>query len=99
MTVKDFSSEIEKLKDINNEKDNLIKMYFRIGPRRCFPTFHICKKINENDQQHFKNEKVLEEKFGYLNTKVVEVTKKKEEEAEEPQKKYKRSRKLQMQRM
>ena len=73
-------SGIEKLKEMNSEKDDLIKV---LGEK--FSTLQnwaqemfssICKKINENDQHHFRNEKILEQRISDLNMKLSEDTKK-----------------------
>jgi hypothetical protein len=42
---------------------------------------NICKKMNENEQHHFKNENIFDQKISDLDTKHA---KKKEEETEEP---------------
>ena len=44
----------------------------------------ICKRLNENDQHHFRNEKILDQNIGDFDIKLEEMTKKKEEETEEP---------------
>ena len=88
ITVKDLASEVEKLIEENNKKDNLIKALdekvtmLTTWAQKNFSS--ICDKITENEQNHFKNEKILEQKLSDLNLKLVEVKSKQEEESEEP---------------
>ena len=61
MSVKDLASEVEKLTELNNKKDDLIKaldekiIILQTWAQENFS--NICKKISENEQLHFKNEK------------------------------------------
>ena len=63
MTMKDLSSEIEQLKKVSNEKDDLIKALsdkVSVLQNWAQENFsNICKKISENENHHFKNEKIL----------------------------------------
>ena len=84
MSVKDLASEVEKLTELNNKKDDLIKaldekiIILQTWAQENFS--NICKKISENEQLHFKNEKILEKEVSDLKAKLVESKSKKEEE-------------------
>ena len=67
MTVKDLASAVEKLTEMNYKKDDLIKnldekiiILLNLAQENLSS---ICKKITENEQLHFKNEKILEQKL------------------------------------
>jgi regulator of replication initiation timing len=84
ITVKDLASEVEKLSEMNQKKDDLIKaldekiIILQNWAQENFSS--ICKKITENDQLHFENEKILDQKVSDFNLKLVES---KNEQAEE----------------
>ena len=80
VTVKDLSSEIEKLNKSNNEKDDLIKaLDEKVTALQNWAqemVSAICKRMNENDQLHSTNEKILDQKIGDLDNKLVKAIKK-----------------------
>ena len=93
LTVRDLASEVEKLTELNNKKDDLIKaldekiIMLQTWAQENFSS--ICKKISENDQLHFKNEKILEKEVGDINVKLVESKSKQVEEKQAKQVKCK----------
>ena len=93
MTVKELASEVEKLTEMNIKKDDLIKaldekiMMLQTWAQENFSS--ICKKIAENDQLNFKNEKILEQKVSEINLKLVESKNKQAEEKTEEEKQAK----------
>ena len=68
---------------MNSEKDDLIKVVdekfssLQNWAQEMFSS--ICKKINENDQYHFRNGKIVEQKLSDFSIKLSEDTKKEEE--------------------
>ena len=91
--MKDLSSEIEKLNKSNNEKVDLIKaLDEKVTSLQNLAqemVSAICKRMNENDQLHSTNEKILDQQIGDIDYKLVKAIKKLEEEIEEPRKKAK----------
>ena len=93
MTVKELASEVEKLTEMNLKKDDLIKaldekiIMLQTWAQENFSS--ICKKITENDQLPFKNEKILEQEVSDINLKLVESKNKQAEEKTEEEKQAK----------
>ena len=89
MTLKDLSLEVENLKQINTEKDNLIRTLdekmsgLQKWAQEMYST--LCGKISETDQRHCNNENILDNKIKVLEEKVQGlVGKQAEKETNEP---------------
>ena len=91
MSLKDLSVEVEKFKDLNDKKDDLIKaLNEKVSALQNWTQERyssLCTKMNETDQHRFKNENLLENKISELEVKLTKVIRKHEEEYEEPMKK------------
>ena len=89
MTVKEISSEIEMLIEVNIKKDDLIKTLdekvssLQLWAQEMFSSIH--KKIGETDQVHFNNAKILDQQIKEVDLKIVKVVDEKEVK-EEPSK-------------
>ena len=91
MTLKDLSLEIDNLKLANVEKDDLIKVLdeklisLQSWMQQMYST--LSNKMNETDQHHYKNEKILENKITELQDKINKVEEKQETDVtDEPSK-------------
>ena len=77
MTLKDLSLEIDNLKLANVEKDDLIKVLdeklisLQSWMQQMYST--LSNKMNETDQHHYKNEKILENKITELQDKITRL--------------------------
>ena len=81
MTLKDLSIEVDKLKQLNGEKDILLKALeekfnsLQNWAQELYLSF--CNKINESDQIHVTNAKVLNTKVAETEEKLKELVEKK----------------------
>ena len=86
MTVKDLAAEVENLKHVMEEKDNLVNNLekkfenLQLWAHGCFTD--ICDKINESSKQNIDNGKVIETKFNDVETKVDNLLKVKTKQCE-----------------
>ena len=79
MTVKDLAAEVQNLKHLMEEKDNLVNNLekkfenLQLWAHGCFTD--ICYKINESAKLNIDNGKVIETKFNDVETKVDNLLK------------------------
>ena len=76
ITLKDLASEVEKLSEMNQKKDDLIKalddkmIILQNWAQENFSS--ICKKITEDSKLHLENAKILDQKVSDFNLKCVQ---------------------------
>ena len=74
MTMKDLSQEVEKLKEVNVEKDMIIKGLDDKMNNLQKWVQDIYSKFNISDQTHFKNAQILDKKIADVEIKIEEKT-------------------------
>ena len=90
MTMKELSIAVEKLIEANENKDNKIETLnqnisaLQNWANEVFSNTH--KKLNESDQNHHKNEKILDKKIGEVDLKINRVLENPREDSVEPNK-------------
>ena len=86
MTVKDLSSEVDQLKQMIVEKDDLIKALDEkiFGLQTWVQELYtnLCNKINESDKLHVSNAKILDNKITALEELIGKANERKKEDAE-----------------
>ena len=87
VTLKELSLEVDRLREVTDEKDNRIKaLDEKVNSLQNWAQgiyANIYKKIDEIDQHHCKNENILQQRIVDVDKKVIEVVEK-QENKEEP---------------
>ena len=82
MTMKELSQEVEKLKEVNVEKDMIIKgLEDKVNNVQKWVQ-DLYSKFNISDQTHFKNAQILDKKIVDVELKVEEKT---DDDAKKPE--------------